>query len=336
MKKILCKGKESECVMKKIFKILGVIAILVMIGIGLFIGWIYLSEHLHDKKLDRERINDSTTLSKYVEYHDWKHTKGNLDYSFYAKDIKCDLLKDRTILYSYSEEFGNGYIILDDYTIYKTAFKSDKTYSNGQQCKQIQTDIKFKRFQVQGETLYLISDNNKYYRLDLSQETFKEFTSKEDSYPFPFIENASIKKIKPIYHTDTDKHAYIVLKDDGQIYEQEYQLNYSNIHASKMISETLLYFNKDYGNITDFSCDYVKRFDERVSMITSDKGLFYLKQTDDQKYIDTEQTYEMVASEIYNKYKSDVKYMNTNIIFTTDNNIITTEMICNDIDKEVK
>ena len=57
-KRILCKEKESEYVMKKVFKILGIIAITIIVLIGLYIGWIYLSEHLHEKKLDRERINE--------------------------------------------------------------------------------------------------------------------------------------------------------------------------------------------------------------------------------------------------------------------------------------
>ena len=330
--------------MKKIFKILGVIAILVVLGIGLFIGWIYLSEHLHNKKLDRERINDSTTLSKYVEYHDWEHTKDDLeDLRFSAEDIKCDVLKDKDILYYYgngydSHGYAIGLLILDDYTIYKTAFGSDKTYSNGQQCKQIAQDIKFKRFQIKNGGLFLISENNKYYEIDLEKEDVRELDPYDLSYEEiqRFIEKENIKKVQNITN-DNGIQIFAVLKDDGQIYEQHYQYKYD---SSKyvMINEKVLFSNKDYGNITDFLYNYMGEGNKNngIDGIVSDKGLFYLKQTDDQKYIDTEQTYEMVASDIYNKYKSDIKYINGDYIFTTDNNIIKTKMICRDIDKEVK
>jgi len=105
-----------------------------------------------------------------------------------------------------------------------------------------------------------------------------------------------------------------------------------------MINETLLYSNKDYGHITDFFYFYggEGNKDNKITRIVSDKGLFYIKQTNDQQYIDTEPIYEMVASDIYNKYKADIKYINANYIFTTDNNIIKTDMLCRDIDKEVK
>lgn len=326
--------------MKKFFKVLIIIIVAVVVAVGLYWGFFYLSEKVRDSKLDNERINGSTTLSKYIEYHDTEHTRDiETSLDFYAEDIQCDLLKDRNILY-----YNGDILVLDDYTIYETAFNSDKIYSNGQQCKKIETDIKIKGLQIQTGTLYLIGEDNKYYRIETGQKTLKEINQREDATAYFFVENANIKMIRPIYkqsNTGTNINAYIVLKNDGQIYEQEYERKHNsttNETKTIMINENLLYSNKDYGYIRDFFYFYggEGNKDNKITKIVSDKGLFYIKQTNDQQYIDTEPTYEMVASDIYNKYKADIKYINGNYIFTTDNNIIETDMLCRDIDKEVK
>ena len=330
--------------MKKIFKIVIIVAIVLAVLLCILVGWDFFEGFFEKNKLNRERINESTTLSKYVEYHDWEHTKDDLeDLRFSAEDIKCDVLKDKDILYYYgngydSHGYAIGLLILDDYTIYKTAFGSDKTYSNGQQCKQIAQDIKFKRFQIRNSGLYLISENNKYYEIDLEKEDVRELDPYDLSFTEIqiFIEKENIKKTQYITNENSIQ-IYAVLKDDGQIYEQQYQYQYAT-GKYIVVSEKVLFSNEEYGHITDFLYNYMGEGNKNngIDGIVSDKGLFYLKQTDDQKYIDTEQTYEMVASDIYNKYKADIKYINGDYIFTTDNNIIKTKMICRDIDKEVK
>jgi len=326
--------------MKKAFKVLSIIAIIIVVIIVLIIGGVLAIEGIGTLKRRNDRINNSKTLSKYIEHHSWEYT-GNTEATleFYAKDIKFDLLKDRDILY-FNDNFMGDILILDDYTIYETAFTSDKVYSNGQQYKQRELDIK--RLQIQSDALYLITEDDKYYMF--SYEEMKEVNQWGNETTYLFLNNESIKKIRPIYkdsNTGTNIQAYIVLKDDGQIYEQEYERKHNpttNEIKTIMINETLLYSNKDYGHITDFFYFYggEGNKDNKITRIVSDKGLFYIKQTNDQQYIDTEPIYEMVASDIYNKYKADIKYINANYIFTTDNNIIKTDMLCRDIDKEVK
>lgn len=332
--------------MKK--KLVIILVTIVIIGLVAF-GILFIADgRLKHYKMNKERINNCTTLSKYIEYHDSYYitvanNNNGADYylDFYAQDIKCDLLKDRTVLY-FNDNFMGDILILDDYTIYETAFKSDKMYSNGQQYKQRDLDIKVKRLQIQGDALYLITEDDKYY--EFSYEEIKELNQWGNQTTYFFLENENLKKIRPIYkdsNTGTNIQSYIVLKNDGQIYEQEYERKHNsttNETKTIMVNETLLYSNEDYGHITDFFYLYggEGNKDNKITRIVSDKGLFYLKQTNDQQYIDTEPTYEMVASDIYSKYKSDIKFINTDYIFTTDNNIIETDMLCRDIDKEVK
>lgn len=324
--------------MKKVFKILSVIAIIVVVLIGLVIGGALAIEGIKTLKRKNDRINNSTTLSKYIEYHTFEYTGAiETTLEFYAKDIKCDLLKDRNILY-FNDNFMGDILILDDYTIYETAFTSDKAYSNGQQYKQRDLDIKVKRLQIQGDALYLITEDNKYYQFSYGE--IKEVNQWGNERTYLFLKNESIKKIRPIsqnINTGTNILAYIVLKDDGQIYEQEYETKNNNITDIILKNEKVLFSNEDYGHITDFFYLYngEGNKDNRITRVVSDKGVFYFKQTNNQQYIDTEPVFEMVSSDIYNKYKADIKYIDTNFVFTTDNNIIKTDMLCRDIDKDV-
>ncbi len=325
--------------MKKLFKVLSVIAIIIVILVGLVIGGAFAIEGIKTLKMRNDRINNSNTLSKYVEYHGWEYIGGTLNaLEFYAEDIKCDLLKDRNVLY-FNDNYMGEILILDDYTIYETAFTSDKTYSNGQQYKLIGTDLKIKRIQVQTDTLYLISEDDKYYTFSYGE--IKEINERENGTTYPFLKNKNIKKIVQIYkesNNGTNKQTYIVLKADGQIYEQEYKRNYNSKQSKweyTLLEEKVVFSKKDYGHITDFTYatggDYIG-----IVKVVSDKGLYWLKQTNEQQYIDTEPTYELVLSDIYNKYKKDIKFISSEYVFTTDNNIIRTDMLSRDIDKEVK
>lgn len=321
--------------MKKVFKIVGIVAIVVVVLVCLFCGVLFFGEKLEQQKLDNNRINNSKTLSQYIEYHGIGYSTDELD--FYAEDIKCDLLKDRNVLH-FNDNFMGDILILDDYTIYETAFKSDKVYSNGQQYKQRELDIKVKRLQIQGDALYLITEDNKYYQFSYGE--IKEVNQWGNERTYFFLKNESIKKIRQIYkdnNTGTNIQTYIVLKDDGQIYEQEYGTKNNRITDIILKNEKVLFSNEDYGHITDFFYFYSGEGnkDNKITRIVSDKGLFYLKQTNNQQYIDTEPVFEMVSSDIYNKYKADIKYIDTNFVFTTDNNIIKTDMLCRDIDKDV-
>ena len=334
--------------MKKVFKIIIIVIVVLAILFGLFIGLIYLSKYLHKAQLNRERINNSKTLSQYIENHDQEHTLAKDNTCNFlgidTKNINCDLLDNHNILFYYLDE-NSGILILDDYSIYETVFGTDKLYSNNKQYKTLDLGINIKRIQTQIDEIYFITDNNEYYYFDKYSHSISKKNVDTYSITDNLLKDDTIVKIIT-YRTNAEKECneYYVLKTDGQVYMQEY--NYLN--STSFIKETL-YLSKDtYGKITDVEYGSYIRNSANSSIeykttdiikLVSDNGLYYLKpiQTEDsEKYVDIEPTYEMSKSEIYSKYKDDIISMNCKYVFTKDNSIINTNYLCNDLDKEVK
>ena len=323
--------------MKKTFKIVIIVVIVLAILLGILVGWDFFEGFFKRNKLNNERINNSTTLSNYIKYHDWEHTQYSDDLlALYGnmEDIKCDILKDKDVLYYY-----DGIMILDDYSIYETAFSSDKTYSNGQQCKQIQTDIKIDRLQLHYMQLFLISEDGKYYIIDKNTKKLIEVST--DFYEEKYISKFTQQTLsnKDIVKTSNNFDNFAVLKTDGQVYLQKY-----NAISHVLESETLLISSEKYGKVLDF--EYSNEISNlnsdtqldsyEITLLITEKGLYYLKTTNNQEYIDSTPNYELVSSDIYSKYKDDIKYINNIYVITKDNYIIRTYELCNDIDKEVK
>lgn len=328
--------------MKKGFKILTIIVIVVAIIISLVVGGFFLKEFIEDKKLENERINKSTTLSKYIEYHDTKHTGKGWAMEFYAKDISLDLLNNHNIIY-----YDGNILILDDYTIFETIFNSEKLFSNNQKYKTIETDFKIKRILLTNYLPILLTTDNEVYRINKNSDnviTFDKQETKHMGIDYLLILDNSIKKVvNSNYDNEKQQHKVSVLKNDGNVYTQYYD------QAQKiLLKEEILLSNTDYGNIYDIMTDsqvsislgtWKDLNSSEIVRIVSDKGLFslkYIETEESKKYADVKPTFEMVKSDIYNKYKDDVLYINSQYVFTKDNNIIETLMLCQDIDKEVK
>jgi len=332
--------------MKKVIKIIGIIVIVIIVLVGLFFGGFYLKEVLEKNKLNNERIN-SKTLSEYIEYHDQKHmiAKDNtinfLEFS--AKDIKCDLLNNNKILH-YTKDENSGILILDDYSIYTTIFGSEKLYSNNQQYKKIDLGIDVKRIQIQFDQIYLISTDNKYYSFNNLSQSIEELTP-TNSIEYNLLKDENIKKIVRKYtNSKTEYNEYTIIKNDGQVYLQEYKyLNYTSF-----VKESILISKDKYGSISDLTYDVrinnsanssIEYKDICITKIVSDNGVYYLKPIyteDSKKYVDIEPTYEMSKSDIYSKYEEDIFFINCDFVFTKDKNIILTNYLCNELDKEVK
>ncbi len=244
---------------KKLIIIIIATVIIGLVSLGIFF---VADGRLKHYQMNKERINNSKTLSQYIQYHDHYYmtvanNNSGAEYSlyFFAQNIKCDLLKDRNILH-YVDNVDRGILVLDDYTIYETAFDSDKLYSNGQQYKQIETDIKVKRTLQIASTIYLISRDNKWYEVDIDKKQIVPYNYNTTTKHI-IEKDPTIKKDITNSMTEKGNIKYIVLKTDGQIYEQEYKYSYDAFGIQmSLLKEKVLCSNEEYGHITDALYDY--------------------------------------------------------------------------------
>lgn len=325
--------------MKKIYKTLIIITILVLIGIGLYIGYVYVSDYLEDKARDRERIN-SKTLTEYVKTHDYEYVDSSDEaLEFYGKDVKCSALNSKNIL-----AFYNDYLILDDYSVYETTFASGKYYSNDEQCKKVETDLNFKAVKKSNYEYIFITEDNKLYN-------FYEGTFKEKHY-FEYsgiIAKDEIFSFVRSLSTEGDKRVVEVLKTNGNLYKQSYKILYENGKTILELLDEEIILSKDiYGNILDFEYSNMiftspysfKDIEEQtITKLITNNGLYlgkYIETEECKKYEDVPCEVKLVKSDIYEKFKDDIKYVDSNFIFTNDNYIIKTNMLTNGLDKEVK
>lgn len=337
--------------MKKSIKIL----IIIIVVIGVFIGLMYLNPIINDWKLNNERINDSKTLTRYIENHDQWHTYAmNETFEFLGfaqKGIETEVLKNTRVLYYDYRDDGNGWIlVLDNNKIYETVWGTDRIYSNNKQYKEVELDVEVKRIEQHNTDIYVISKNDKCYRLDKNSMELNEI---DDNYLiYILLKDDTIKKVIMDFHNNKDVYTeYLVLKTDGQVYKQSYGLTFNhktNKSEYPLLKEEVYLSSAEYGKIIDVeggnnirnSANSTISNEERgIIKIVSDNGLYYLKQTNTEetkKYADIKPIFEMSKSEIYEKYKEDILTMNCDYVFTKDGNVINTGYLCNPLDKEVK
>lgn len=323
---------------KIIIIVIAIVIILLIIG-----GFFIFDGGLTRYKRNYDRINNCKTLSQYIEYHSLGYMQSSSEeMSFYAKDISFDLLNDHNIIY-----YDGSILILDDYTIFETIFNSDKLFSNNKKFKTIQTKFKIKRILLSNNSPIVLSTDNEVYRINKNSDNVIVFDKQEIKHmgiDYLLILNDSIKKVVTSnYDNEKQQHKVSVLKNDGNVYTQYYDQS-----QKTLLKEEILLSNSDYGNIYDIMSDnqvsislgtWKDLASLEIVRIVSDKGLFslkYIETEESKKYADVKPTFEMVKSDIYSKYKDDILYINSQYVFTRDNNIIETLMLCQNIDEEVK
>ena len=352
--------------MKKVFKIIGIIVIVIIALVIAYQVFIVISDKIDDnnvikeqEKLQEERRN-AKTLMEYVKTHDSKYIQcenGNdcntYNMEFTKKDFKCDAL-DKDIKF-----LGNNYIITKDNEIYDISF--DELYSNNQKCKKRDIDINIKdiKFKVDGAFggIKFISDDNKLYNENLSKI--------DDSFEFITVESKVYQdnNIIGIYgsiDSDTieyngwnnkDKHTLMVLKKDNKIYKQTYYdiVNFdTKKHTYTLEKEEFYKSLEEYGNIQyiDLSYYYLdsngnnrELKEKTITTIISDKGYYYLDEvkTDEcTKYKDIECKLELKESEIYKKFSKDIKFIGEQYTILSDNSIIETRYLTYPLDKDLR
>lgn len=353
--------------MKKVFKIIGIIVIVIIALVIAYQVFIVISDKIDDnnvikeqEKLQEERRN-AKTLMEYVKTHDSKYIQcenGNDCNTYYMeftkKDFKCDAL-DKDIKF-----LGNNYIITKDNEIYDISF--DELYSNNQNCKKRDIDINIKdikfKFDVAFVGIRFISDDNKLYNSNLEKiddsfefDTVEYNIYREKNNITGIVGQVNTEIIEYNGWNNKEKITLLVLKDDNKIYNQVYHNihNYNTKKNTYTLKEEKLYKSlEEYGNIQhiDLSNFYSgssgKNYqleDNTITTIISDKGYYYLKEikTDECiKYKDIECKLELKESEIYKRFSKDIKFIGKKYTILSDNSIIETRYLTYPLDKDLK
>ena len=343
---------------KKIIKII-VIVFVVLIGgvIAINVGreMIDRAKTNAELKKNEEGRKNAKTLMEYVSYHNGDYYRCYDDDCYYmeftAKDVKCDALTDDIMYLSSDTLISNSGEIYD--------FSYDKLYSNNQNCKKKDTDIKVKNVKyyasTYGNDMIILSDDNKVYNALLEQiekdfeyETVKSKVYRDDNIKLVY---GNINMDITEYNGWNNKERYVVtvLKKDNKIYTQIYNglHDYSKEkNTYTLVKEDLYKSLEEYGNIKELyvatafnSMDTKKQYqfdDYTISALVSDKGYYYLSEikTDEcAKYEDVKCELELKESEMYKKFSKDIKYIGREITVLSDNSIIPTDYLTYPLDK---
>ena len=348
--------------MKKVFKIIGIVVIVIVALVIAYQVYIVISDKVDDynvkkeqEKLQEERIN-AKTLMEYVKTHDYKYIQcddenncNTYNMAFTTKDFKCDALDN-------IKAFDYNYFITKDNEIYDISF--DELYSNNQNCKKRDTNIDIKNIVKNNVYGYIIlSKDNKLYRENLEEEMHSSYSSFEKV----LISDDNITDIISIdqnnNHDDNMSREImaLVLKKDNKIYKQYYNekaiyndnrqtYDYKITFKREEIYKSL----EEYGNIQEIvTSNYYKsnsgknyQLEENtIKTIISDKGYYYLDEvkTDEcSKYKDIECKLELKESEIYKRFSKDIKFIGKQYTILSDNSIIKTRYLTYPLDKDLK
>ena len=181
--------------MKKIFKIIGIIVIVIVVLIGAVFGYTKIKQSM----MNNERRN-ANTLMEYVKTHSWEYLDCSdsncLDMHFEENKFICD------IDYNNIKYFQSGYFVTKNNEIYDISF--DKLYSNNQNCKKREIDIDVSNIQ----DYYIFSKNNKIYNVrDLEEEYITDYSQ------IYLLDKNIIKIISSDY--DNGKINVLVFKDNN-------------------------------------------------------------------------------------------------------------------------
>lgn len=265
-------------------------------------------------------VHEDKTLSDYVTSHDSAHLKcaGCGELRFYAQNIKCDEIKDKEIKY-----YDGHTLVLSDNTIYDTIFESEKLYSNNSQCKKADLDIQVDDVFKYRYNNVSIKSGNKYYSYSMDYEVNKHNLNEL----YLAYDGTTSKLLKDGYSIIGDLDKKLIVLKDGNVYnvtlDEEYNVKSIDIFMSK----------EDYGYIKE-----VKMSDEiqkptgeyhmipyQITMLVTDTAVYNLKSIETEeclKYEDVDCEMKLEKSEIYDKYKDDIRYVGTEYTILKDGNIV--------------
>lgn len=328
--------------MKKIFKIIGIIVIVIVVLIGAVFGYTKIKQSM----MNNERRN-ARTLMEYVKTHSWEYvdcsgSNNCLDMYFKENKFICD------IDYNNIKYFQSGYFVTKNNEIYDISF--DKLYSNNQNCKKNDIDINFEIQNIIDN--YILSKDNKLYNFYISDDLEIEeynYTENMEDMMIKLISNTDIKYIVNTTQENLKEINVLILKNDNNLYKQTYKVkgNFPDEYV-ELEKEELYKSLEEYGNIKYITFEpylytnsgkNIQLEENTITTIFSDKGYYYLEEiiTDEcKKYQDIECELEFKESEIYKRFSNDVKYVGQTYTILSDNSVIQTKYLTYPLDKDLR
>jgi hypothetical protein len=291
-------------------------SIIVLLIVVLFTG---CNSNINDNK-------EAKTLTEFIKNHDSKHMgcagDGCGDLNFVVENFKCSDISNKTIIY-----MDRNNIITDDYMVYDITLDSGKIFSNNQQCikKDLGLDI---------EDIYIyrydivLKSNNKLYKWQQDGgdgRVIMDFCN-DCSY------STLLKDGYDIIYDSYNKCEYLIAIKDGDVYKLEYCEDPSIISNKSIILSKENYGNIKSANYTGDLYRYKKSYIEiepQVTKMVTDNGIYVLKEKETDeciKYEDIKCELKLELSDVYLKYKDNIKYLGLDYAILDDNNVVSTSV----------
>lgn len=322
--------------MKKIFKILGIICIVILV----LVGGIFSYSKIKQITMNNERKN-SKTLMEYVRTHSWKYVENSdKTMDFVGENLKCKVLNDTKKEDIKGVVGGNDnlYIFLNDNSYISLSIDNEKLYSNNQNCQKNSLDIDTKDIKIMNNDVYIISKDNKVYKANNDVKFYFEEIVRDEYVDKYLLLNDDIKSIISL-----NSHNAIVLKKDNSLYRQKYGSNYNSGKVTYFTkNEEIFVSNSEYGNILNATAEYnlsENSIEFKLNTLLTDKGYYYygeVKTDKCTKYEDIECEKKILESEIYKKFSKDIKYIGKEYTILNNNSIIETKYLTYPLDKDLK
>ena len=279
---------------------------------------------------EEEEEQEPTTLTEYFE---------SLKKDVSPYEFKCSVLENNNIIYL-DYAYSGSKIFLSNGQVYDAVI-GDKTFSNGEQCKQNINYPTVKKVVPFSYEKYFLTTSNDVCKYSKSYSTTSG--SQEDDKIECDLLNSEIAATKrnAVLIKDGNVNSILATSYYSEYKNKKYNYYYVYYHfnsdnkiykttmndKAKIISTTEISSVPNYGNIKQLNAT-VDTNNNTVSItkLSSDLGYYELKDivTEEcSKYVDIECEKKFMMDEILEKYWSSIKYVSDNYIFTKDNHVYT-------------
>lgn len=285
------------------------------------------AQTVEENQNDVIETHEPTNISEYLESIETYET----DMMLY-----CDVLSNNNII-----EFNSNYFVLEDGTFYSWLY-GDDLYSSGQQCKKTNIDKKFESIKTNFIHYGLIQTNDKgfyHFRLDEKYEGYLETETMPDSDEIYFYNNSEIVSFsrfsfEPLKNADSTTSEYFVLRNDGNLYKDILSVSYND---AKSIQSKIAFSNEVYGEIKAYKFHWLDLLDSSAGPDSGSDILFFITEdsfyyrkevvtNDCKNFVDVKCEIDYVKSKLYEKYKDEIKFINTQYVVLKNNVILRPEI----------